>query len=334
MAAQSILVMPYYGALLEAQLLSSAQTIVLGDFGSASPGILGDADGLLSDADNGTATFNGDPISYIGSGTATPGVNIAGITVPLGAPVDMVAFEAAGQVYFHYPDGPPDLLSAVALVVDLNSDPYQVFTPLCLLAGTLIATPEGEVPVETLMPGDLVSDVECKSHQVLWSVQRELEVPDRPRFEKWRPVRVRAGAFGPETPYIDTFLSQQHAVLVDGSWVRKATGRRAGLARAVHLLNGSSVRLARGKTRPVYCHVLCAEHVVLRANGLPVESLRLTSEAGSELDPDQLAAVRAQFPELVDRMAPAAPMLSRHEAKAVSHQAAATWMAHGRAPVA
>jgi len=334
MAEQVLSVTPYTGSLLAVQLLSSAQTLVLSDFGAPVSGTLNDADGLLSALDNGSSTFDGQPITYIGSGTATPGVNVLGLTVPLGTPVDVVIFDVGGQTYFYYPDGEPNLLSAVALVINVSPAPYQVFTPLCVIEGTMIATPEGEVPVETLRPGDMVRDIDGRSHEVLWVKRRELDIPTDEKFDKWRPVRVRAGAFGPACPYDDTFLSQQHCVLMEGSWVRLTIGQRAALARAVHLVNDTTVRIARGKSRLVYCHILCAEHVVLMANGLPVESLRLSSESDRSLESDTVCEAYRLFPDLIDRQPLVAPVLARHEAQAVSHQFAAVFHRQGARPTA
>ena len=84
MADATITATPYDGDLLTLQLLSPDVTHVLADFGTPTTQTLSDDDGWLSDADDGIATFGGDPIDYIGSGTATPGVDVGGFIVPLG----------------------------------------------------------------------------------------------------------------------------------------------------------------------------------------------------------------------------------------------------------
>ena len=317
MADATITVTPYNGALVAANLLSSSQTILLGFFGADESATLSDIDGLLSSSDDGVATFDGAPITYIGSGTATPGVDVLGVTVPLGTPRDLVVFEAAGQIYFYYPEGEPFATGMIALVVDIDTSPYQVFTPLCFAAGTMIATPEGEVAVEQLEPGDLVLDREGAAHEVLWRAGRTLDIPKGPIHEKWLPVRIRAHALGPNVPARDTYLSQQHRVLLSHPRLARLTGRSEGLARAVHLVNDRSVRVCRGRRSVEYHHVLCSSHVTLLANNLPAESLLLAAgglaEAeqwwgdGAQGQPDLPVALR----DAMVGMVPCAPILKR-----------------------
>ncbi|MBV7409196.1 Hint domain-containing protein [Maritimibacter sp. DP1N21-5] len=315
MSDVDITVTPYDGALLAANLLSSAQTIVLGAFGPSELGTLSDLDGFLSDADDGSTTFNGAPINYIGSGTATPGVNVLGLTVPLGTPRDLVVFEAAGQIYFHFPEGPPAATGMIALVVDIDATPYEVFTPLCFAAGTMIATPKGERRIERLDAGDLVLDVEGEAHEILWRGHRSLTIPEGPLHEKWLPVRIRAHALGPNVPSRDTRLSQQHRVFLSHPILEHLAGVEAGFARAVHLVNDRSVRLCRGRREVDYHHILCAEHVALLANNLPAASLLLA--AGGLAEEGEMWGDEAQSlpPELLldslSGMAPCAPLLKR-----------------------
>ena len=160
MPSSTIDAVAYDGSLLSLDLLSGSQTLVLSSFGSTTSGTFTNDNAVFDSNDDGVATFNGEPVTYIGSGTATPGVEVLGIVVPLGTSKDIVAFEAGGQIYFVYPDGPPNLLSAVAVVIDLSPAPYSDFTPVCFGAGTLILTPSGERAVETLQPGDFVLDIE------------------------------------------------------------------------------------------------------------------------------------------------------------------------------
>ncbi|MCA0996709.1 Hint domain-containing protein [Alloyangia pacifica] len=320
MASSDITVTPYDGALLTTQLLASQQTIVLGDFGSETSGTLIDDDGLLGSTDDGTALFNGDPVTYIGSGTATPGVDVGGVTVPLGTSVDVVAFEAAGQIYFHYPAGGPNLLSAVAVVVDIDTSPYQVFTPLCFAQGTHILTSFGDRRIETLRRGDMAKDIDGKLHEIKWIGRLDLRIPNRPAYRKWRPVRVAAHAFGRNHPYRDTWLSQQHRVLVKSALNELYFGDNSCLAPVVRLADGDRISIDTSVETITYYHVLCERHAVLRANGMAAESLH----------PGQVAregAGRAAFgefdlAEMKDKGdgPPAAPVLRGFEARLMASQ--------------
>lgn len=127
MPSVNIDVTRYNGSLLTPELLSEDTTLVLSDFGPPSSGTLKDNEGTLEVSDNEKSTFNNSPIQYLGAGTIQPGVEVAGIVVPVGSPVRIVVFNAAGQTYFYYPDGPPNALTAVVAVLDVDPVPFEVF---------------------------------------------------------------------------------------------------------------------------------------------------------------------------------------------------------------
>jgi hypothetical protein len=278
MHSQEITVVPYNGSLLAANLLSSQQTLVLNGFGGDQTGALQDNDGTLSNLDDGVSTFNGQPVNYIGSGTVTPGVNVLGLTVPLGASVPVVVFEAGGQIYFHYPEGEPNLLGAVAVVIDINADGYDVFTPICFAAGTQILTDIGERPIEEIRAGDVVVDWFGQAHGVLWSGARTLSMPRNVDFDKWFPVRIRKNALTAGVPHQDTWVSQQHRLYLSGLEARLITGEEDCLASAKSLLNDATITLDRTIAEVSYHQLLCSRHVVLVANGMPAESLFLPQD--------------------------------------------------------
>jgi hypothetical protein len=298
MADATIDVTPYDGSLLATELLSSQQTILLSDFDSAFAGTLTDNDGNLSDLDDGIATFNGDPVNYIGSGTVQPGVDVLGVVVPLGEIRPVVIFEAGGQLYFHFPDGPPNILGAVALVVNISPAGYSVFNPVCFTAGTMILTPSGERQVEEIEVGDLVTDMDGASHEVVWvgGRQRDLPIALCPKFARWLTVRIPAESLGPNLPARDLLVSQQHRVLIEGAKAELLYGEMRVLVPAIALV-GDVVRIERSARRVSYHHLLCAQHVILVANGMPAESLLVVPQD------DQDAAALAETLELIPETA-------------------------------
>ncbi|MEB8388759.1 calcium-binding protein [Rhodobacteraceae bacterium KMM 6894] len=118
----------YSGPLQPTDLLQGSPVILLGLLSSSASGTIADDNGTLGASDDDSSTFKGQTITYIGSGTVRPGVDVAGVVVPLGASVDVVAFKADGITYFHYPNGNPGLLGAVALIVSMTSAPFELFT--------------------------------------------------------------------------------------------------------------------------------------------------------------------------------------------------------------
>ncbi|RKF16112.1 hypothetical protein D6850_00640 [Roseovarius spongiae] len=316
MPSADITVYEYTGELLKTELLSSNQTIVLGSFGSAESGLLVDDDNSFGSDDNGTATFNGDPVTYIGSGDATPGVDIAGATLPLGTPKDLVVFEAGGRIFFHYPEGPPNLLSAVAVVTDLEDVPYDGLTPVCFCAGTRIATPRGEVLVEDLAAGDLVLDMFGDAHAIRWigngCVDIDAALPGT--RDKMRPVCIPTGALGHGMPDADLYLSQQHRVLIDDPAAEMLFAANKVLVPAKALV-GAGAHIDYDAAQVTYYHILCEEHVILMANGQPCESLLLASEAQRNLLPEQMAEIELLLDDVAPNgpPEPAAPILTRKE---------------------
>jgi len=76
------------------------------------------------------------------------------------------------------------------------------------------------------------------------------------------------GALGPDAPHSDLFISQEHALWVDGL-----------LIKAIDLINGFSITLqsAAELSLIAYLHVKLAEHDVILAEGAPSETLRVHS---------------------------------------------------------
>jgi hypothetical protein len=89
--------------------------------------------------------------------------------------------------------------------------------PRCFAAGTRIGTVLGEVPVEALREGDLIRTVIGGGHApVVWIGHRHVDCRAHPRPEQVWPIRIVAGAFGPNAPRRDLFVSPDHALYVDG----------------------------------------------------------------------------------------------------------------------
>lgn len=297
MASEDINVNPYYGSLVATDFLSGSVNVILPYIGESEPGTLDDTDGWLS-SDDGTTTFNGETVSYIGSGVATPGVETLGLLIATGPSVDVVVFEAGGQIYFHYPNGEPNLTGSLLLNLDISCDPYHLFTPICFTAGTMILTPSGEVAIETLSRGDLVTDIDGVAHKVRWIGQRRLSLPKSGYFDKWRPIRIAADTFGDGCPSRTTRLSQEHRVLLQDWRANLYFHEDSVLAAAKFLTNDNSIVVDRSLGTVVYFHILCDAHVILVANGLPAESLLLGSGTLTGMSEAARAEVVALFPDL------------------------------------
>ncbi|MBS7545778.1 Hint domain-containing protein [Ancylobacter oerskovii] len=136
-----------------------------------------------------------------------------------------------------------------------------VDSPACFLAGTLIATPEGAVPVERLKAGDLVRTVGGAARPVRWLGRQTVST----RFTdplRVLPVRIEAGALGEGVPARDLHLSADHALWLDGL-----------LVQAGALVNDVTItRRADVPESFVYYHVELDDHALILAEGVPAES--------------------------------------------------------------
>ena len=134
-------------------------------------------------------------------------------------------------------------------------------TPICFYPGTLVATPSGEIAVETLKIGDLVLTAEGKVAPVRWvgrqTVSTFLADPVRVL-----PIRISAGALGKSLPARDLLISPDHAILVMDV-----------LIQAGALLNGTTIRReADVPSTFTYYHVELADHSLVLAEGVPAET--------------------------------------------------------------
>ena len=129
----------------------------------------------------------------------------------------------------------------------------------CFAAGTRIATPTGETPVQSLRPGDLVL-TQAGPQPIIWTGRRTIDLTRHPNPEAARPIRIAAHAFAENTPARDLLVSPDHAIFHNGA-----------LIPAKHLLNAQTITQDRPHT-VTYFHVELAHHAILYAASLPAES--------------------------------------------------------------
>jgi hypothetical protein len=139
----------------------------------------------------------------------------------------------------------------------INTNPYTV----CFCAGTLIATPRGEIPVEQLAIGDMVTTAQGTPRHVRWIGRQTVHAVFANPVRDY-PIQIRAGALADGMPRRDLFVSPDHALLLDGV-----------LVHAGALVNGTSIcRVARPAETFVYYHVELEHHALLLAENTPAET--------------------------------------------------------------
>lgn len=235
----------------------------------------GGALGLFGDAVGSGTLAIGAGATLFASGSIGPGLTVAfapGATLDLAAPADFagtlaglgagdaidlgfasglagqpVAAQLAGRRVTTVPDGTGGTLIEVA----------------CYAAGTRLATPAGEVPVEALRVGDGVLALDegaWVARRVRWIGRATIDPERHPQPERAAPIRIGAHAIAPHVPRRDLLVSPDHAIFLDGA-----------LVQAQALLNGATITQVF-LPRVTYLHVELDRHAVLLAEGLPAES--------------------------------------------------------------
>ena len=164
--------------------------------------------------------------------------------------------------------------------------------------GTLIATAEGPVAVEDLLPGMRVTVAEGGHAPLLWVGATSLEPDPNPADSLGGPklLRVIADSFGPDRPLPDLVLGPRARLLYRDSRCRALIGVDAAFAPARAFADGQSV-IAVAPVSPVRVHHLCfGGQKTIFANGLPVESYHPGAQAETTLPHDMREAFLALFP--------------------------------------
>jgi hypothetical protein len=175
----------------------------------------------------------------------------------------------------------------------------------CLLRGTLIATPSGEVAIEDLRLGDLVETISGEAKPIRWIGRQTF----RKSVASWHPtvmpVRIAKDALDDGMPSQDLYISAGHALYVDGA-----------LVRVKDLVNGSSIvsALPDDSDAIEYYNVLLDSHDVVIADGTPVETFQLR---GSDYESfDNFVELERLYPvERRPRMAPYAPVVGEESGR-------------------
>ena len=168
----------------------------------------------------------------------------------------------------------------------------------CFLRGTTLSTPTGQVNVEELSIGDLITTVNGDAMPIRW-IGRRTYKPTRHSAENVMPIRVRRHAFDGKVPRCDLYLSPGHALLVDGV-----------LIRVMDLVNGASIApaLPVGLNIIEYFHILLDGHQVILAEGVPTETLFLDGQNDEHFA--NFAELRQLIPGILNTpMKPAAPIV-------------------------
>lgn len=167
--------------------------------------------------------------------------------------------------------------------------------PVCFAAGTRIAVPGGERPVETLRSGDLVMTRERGAEPLLWVGQRTV-----PAEGDFAPVEFAPGAIGNRRALR---VSRPHRIRYSGWQAELLFGEAAVLIPAAHFVNGTTIRSVPGGD-VTYVHLMFEGHRTVYAEGAETESFHATARNLAGLTPSARAELLVLFPELAEGRTP------------------------------
>ena len=223
-------------------------------------------------------------------------------------------------------DGLPDpdvdhwVLRQDVLAPDRNSGQGMV----CFVPGTLIATPDGQRPVETIRPGDRVLTRDNGPQTVLWQASRRVSAGRLIATPALRPIRIRAGQFGQGRPEPDLMLSPDHRLLVGGSAATELFATDEVLVTARDLVGLPGITRDDRPLPVEYIHLMLDGHQVIAANGLFSESFHPAAADLETLAAPERAALDAIIPGLT-----LDPMRLGDFARRLASRAEAALMLHG-----
>ncbi|MGV1761077.1 Hint domain-containing protein [Rhizobium sp. P44RR-XXIV] len=130
----------------------------------------------------------------------------------------------------------------------------------CFMRGTLIRTPEGDVPVEDLRVGDLVVTHKGVA-EIKWVGRRMIDPKaiDKPR--ETLPIRIQAGAIAENIPARDLFVSPDHCMFLEES-----------LIPAKFLVNETTITQEATLAPFEYYHIELDQHSIILAEGAQTET--------------------------------------------------------------
>ena len=194
-----------------------------------------------------------------------------------------------------------DILNAALTDLDITpGEPFPVTNPevICFGRGTLIRTADGDRPVEDLAAGDLVLTAGNGLQAIRWIGSQMLSGLMLQSHPSLRPIRIRAGALGPDTPSADLIVSPQHRILVRSRIAQKIFGTDEVLVAAKQLLQLDGIDVADDLDQVEYFHFMFDRHEVVLSNGAETEALFTGPEALKAVGASARQELLALFPDI------------------------------------
>jgi aspartate 1-decarboxylase len=266
----------------------SLQTVLIAndDTVSVFPSTQKTVDLLANDQSEPTATVT---VTELNGQSVSPGDSVVlatGQTLTLNVDGTVTVTSAAGatSTVFSYTISDGNGTMDVAYVT-LN-------TAACFVAGTLIDTPDGPMPIEAIRPGTLVITRDHGPRPVRW-----IGFSTRKAEGRDAPVVFETGTMGNSRRLM---VSQNHRMLVSTPMVELLYGCSEVLVKARDLVNGSDIHIVERDRMVTYVHLLFDEHEIITANGCLSESYHPGDQSIDSFDNATRSEILQLFPEIAD----------------------------------
>jgi len=185
-----------------------------------------------------------------------------------------------------------------------------------LARGTIMATEDGPVAVEDLLPGMKIETRDAGFQPLVWigtiTIAPQMPLAHMPA----RLFRIPVDSFGPSRPMPDLMLAPYARLLHRSPKLMDVVHDDSALTPITAFEDGYSViRVAPASAVNVY-HLAFRDHHILRANGLEIESFHPGDDLTNRIGGDSLRLFLSIFPHVdsVDDFGPmVAPRLSAEE---------------------
>lgn len=154
-------------------------------------------------------------------------------------------------------------------------------------SGTAIRTPNGEVLIDTLQVGNLVTTLDNGPQPIRWIGTQPLSHSQLQARPNLRPILIRQGLLRATR---NLLVSPQHSMLLGPD----------ALVRAKHLVDvpKSGIRIAHGKKSITYIHLMFDAHQIIFAEGTASESFYPGPMAINGLTFSAKAKLKLLFPDV------------------------------------
>lgn len=186
-----------------------------------------------------------------------------------------------------------------------------------LVQGSMVRTPTGDRPVDTLTPGDLVMTRDHDAQPLLWLGRSQIGGARLHAMPDLRPVRIRAGALGRGRPLADLSVLPDHRIMIDGPRASALFDEGEVLVAARDLVDDRAIHRDHSRRELWLYQLFFAQPQILLANGLECESFQPSEAALGALDPDAREALGEYLPDPAAYGDPARRCLTPAEARIV-----------------